>query len=131
MEKLYKVARDALSNSYSPYSKFRVGASVLLKDGKIIGGCNIENASYGLCNCAERTALFTVYAQGYKKEDIEKMLIISDAKKPISPCGACRQVMVELINEDVEVILTNSEKETKVLKVKDLLPYSFSGEEFL
>ncbi|HHU56500.1 MAG TPA: cytidine deaminase [Acholeplasmataceae bacterium] len=128
MEKLYEEALKAYHNSYSPYSRYKVGASILLSDGKIINGCNVENASYGLTNCAERTALFYAFSQGYRKEDIKKLLVIADGR-PASPCGACRQVLVELMNPDAEVILTNLNKEVKILKVKELLPYYFSGED--
>ena len=96
MNKVIEAATLARENSYAPYSKFRVGAALLLKNGEIIRGCNIENASYGLCNCAERTALFTAYAKGYRKDDIVAMSISGDTEGPISPCGACRQVMSEL-----------------------------------
>lgn len=129
MEKLYQSAIQAFNHSYSPYSKFRVGASVLLKNGDIINGCNVENASYGLTNCAERTALFATYTQGYHKEDIDKILILADSKGPIAPCGACRQVISELMDSECEVILTNLSKDTHVMKVKDLLPYPFTNKE--
>lgn len=128
MDKLYEAAREVFNNSYSPYSKFKVGAAVLLKNGEIVTGCNVENASYGLSNCAERTALFTVYSKGYRMNDIDKMMIIGDVEKPISPCGACRQVIIELMNPESEVIMTNLKKDYKILKVKDLLPYSFDKE---
>lgn len=127
--KLYNSALEAYKKSYSPYSKFGVGASILLKNGEIINGCNVENASYGLSNCAERTTLFTAYSKGYRKEDIEKMLVIANAPRPVSPCGACRQVMSELLGPDIEVTLTNLNKEEKVMTVKELLPYSFSEED--
>jgi cytidine deaminase len=128
MDKLYDAALEAFNHAYAPYSHFHVGASVLLKDGKIISGANIENASYGLSNCAERSTLFACYSQGYRKDDIMKLLIIGDVEKPISPCGACRQVISELMNPECEVILTNLKKDMKVLKVKDLLPYAFTSE---
>ena len=123
------MAIKAYKNAYTPYSKFNVGAAVLLKDGTIIKGCNIENASYGLSNCAERTTLFTTYAMGYKKDDIEKFLIVANTKRPVSPCGACRQVMAELMNLDTEVFLTNLNRDVKMMKVSELIPYSFSGED--
>lgn len=128
MEKLYDSALVVFKNSYSPYSKFKVGASILLKNGEIISGTNIENASYGLTNCAERSALFAAYSKGYRKEDIDKMMVIGDVESPISPCGACRQVMSELMDSDSEVVLTNLKKDIKVMKVKELLPYSFDKE---
>jgi len=125
-DKLYEQVLKAYENAYTPYSKFNVGAALLMKDGSIITGSNIENASYGLSNCAERSALFAAYSQGYRKEDIVKMMVIGSTERPISPCGACRQVMSELIDSEVEVILTNLNKDFKVLKVKDFLPYSFT-----
>ncbi len=128
MDKLYNACKKVFDNSYSPYSKFKVGAAVLLKNGEIITGCNVENASYGLSNCAERTALFTVYSAGYRIDDIDKMMIIGDVEKPISPCGACRQVIIELMHPECEIIMTNLKKDYKLLKVKDLLPYSFDKE---
>lgn len=125
MEKLYKEALKAFNNAYAPYSNFHVGAAVLLKDGTIVSGANVENASYGLSNCAERTALFKVYALGYRKDDIVKMLVLADTLEPVSPCGACRQVMSELLKEDTSIILTNLKKVTKIYTIKELLPFSF------
>ncbi|HKM30130.1 MAG TPA: cytidine deaminase [Bacilli bacterium] len=127
-EKMYQEAYKAYQNAYTPYSKFNVGAAVLLKDGKIIAGSNIENASFGLTNCAERTTLFYTYSQGYRREDMVKFLVLANTNEPISPCGACRQVMVELLNKDTEVILTNLKKDVLTMTVADLLPYSFSGD---
>ena len=126
---MYEVALKAYHNAYTPYSHFNVGACVLLKDGTMISGCNVENASYGLCNCAERTALFSTYAQGYRKDDIVSLMVIGNTDRPISPCGACRQVISELMNPDCDVILTNLKKDLKVYKVKDLLPYAFTEED--
>lgn len=128
-DKLIREAILAKVNSYSPYSNFRVGAAALLKDGTIICGTNIENASYGLSNCAERTCLFNVYAQGYHKEDIVGFAISGDTNDFISPCGACRQVMVELLDENVSVFLINNKEEFKEIKVKKLLPFSFKGDD--
>lgn len=125
IQKMVDEALEARLNAYVPYSNFKVGAAVLTKDGKIFRGCNIENASYGLCNCAERTALFKVYSEGYKKDDIVMMSVSGDTKNPISPCGACRQVMNELLHKDTPVILTNNKKDVYKTTVKDLLPYSF------
>lgn len=115
--------------AYTPYSNFKVGAAILLKNGKYILGCNVENASYGLCNCAERTALFKMISEGYNKNDVECMCIVGQTTRPISPCGACRQVMSELLLANTPIILTNLEREIKELKVIDLLPYSFSEED--
>jgi cytidine deaminase len=128
-EKMFEMALKAYQNAYTPYSKFNVGAALLMKDDKIIIGSNIENASYGLTNCAERSALFAAYSQGYRKEDILKVMIIGDTSGPISPCGACRQVISELVSENVDVILTNLNKKTKIMKVYELLPYRFQEED--
>ncbi|KAF2956173.1 cytidine deaminase [Marinitoga sp. 38H-ov] len=124
-ELLYKKAKDAMNKSYSPYSKFKVGAALLTKSGKIYTGTNIENASYGLSMCAERTAIFKAVSDGEK--DFETLVVIGDTDKPISPCGACRQVIAEFGVD--EVILTNLKKDFKEMSVEDLLPYGFSGEE--
>lgn len=125
LDKKYELAVLARSRSYSPYSKFKVGAVCILNTGEYVLGCNVENASYGLCNCAERTALFSLIAQGYNPKDVVEMVIIADTLNPVSPCGACREVMKELLNENVVVTLFNLNKDVKVLKVKDLLPYAF------
>ena len=124
-DKLLDIALIARSNAYTPYSKFKVGAAILLTNGKYITGCNVENASYGLCNCAERTALFKMISDGYTKNDVVAMAIVGQTEDPISPCGACRQVMEELLNPDTPVILGNLERKTKEMLVKELLPYSF------
>ena len=126
--KLYNEALKAYENSYSPYSNFKVGASLLTKDGNIFIGTNVENISFGLTNCAERSSLFNAYSNGYRKDDIEVLLIVGNTSKPISPCGACRQVNNELMNKDSLVILTNLNKEMIECKVSDLLPYSFEEE---
>lgn len=121
-------ALEALKNSYSPYSNYKVGATVFLKNGKCVKGVNVENASYGLTNCAERTALFTCYSLGYRKEDIEGIAIASLSSVPASPCGACRQVICELMNEDAFVIFGNDQDVINEMKVKDLLPSAFNKE---
>lgn len=126
MEKLYNEALAAYNNSYSPYSNFKVGAAILTKSGQIFTGTNIENASFGLTICAERNAMFQAYAKGFRKGDFLSILVIGDTDEPISPCGACRQVMLELLGGDCKVILTNLKKDIKETTVKELLPYSFS-----
>lgn len=127
-KKLLDEALKALENSYSPYSNFKVGAAILMKNGQIIKGTNIENASYGLTNCAERTALFSAYSLGFKKDDILGIAIASLSTPPASPCGACRQVISELMNENCFVIYGNNHNEIYEVKVKDLLPGCFSKE---
>ncbi len=96
-----------------------------MKNGSFIHGCNIENVSYGLSNCAERTALFKMVSEGYSKEDVVAMAIVADTTLPVSPCGACRQVMAELLKKETKVILANMKKEYKMTTVEELLPYSF------
>ncbi|MEG6567393.1 cytidine deaminase [Thermoanaerobacterium saccharolyticum] len=123
-EKLLEAAKGARDSAYAPYSKFKVGACVITKSGKIYKGCNIENSSYGLTNCAERTALFSAYANGDR--EIEAIAVVADTDEPVSPCGACRQVMYELGGEDMTVILGNIKGDFVVKKAKDLLPYAFS-----
>lgn len=125
MQKLYEKALEAYNNSYSPYSNFKVGAALLCKDGNIIIGTNVENASFGLSNCAERTAMFNAIASGYKPHDFDCLMVIGNTENPISPCGACREVMKEILGLDCKVILTNLKDERKEMKVSDLLPYSF------
>lgn len=119
---LVKKARSAKQYSYSPYSKFRVGAALLSTSGKIYMGCNIENSSFGLTICAERTALFKAISEGTRK--FKALAIASDAKGFIPPCGACRQVILDLAR-DVDVIMTDSRGKTKILKAIELLPYPF------
>ena len=126
---LLKYAIEATVNSYSPYSNFKVGAALLLKNGKVIKGANIENASYGLTNCAERTCLFSAYAAGVKKEDIVMMCVYSPKNHLVSPCGACRQVMSELLPSNCDIILAYGENNVMHTTMKELLPLSFTSED--
>ena len=114
----------AAENAYVPYSHFRVGAALLTKEGKVFQGCNIENASFGLTNCAERTAIFKAVSEGHR--DFTCLAVYGDTKDPISPCGACRQVMVEFFKSDSKVILIAEDKSTVEMTVGELLPYSFT-----
>ena len=118
-------ALNARSKAYTPYSKFNVGAAIELKNGKIIHGANIENASFGLTSCAERNALFSLISQGYSKEDIVSITIIANDHGPVSPCGACRQVMHELLPRDAKIYLANTKGEIKETNTDELLPYAF------
>ena len=129
MKKNILEAKKAFDNSYSPYSKFKVGAALELKDGTFIHGTNVENASFGLTNCAERSALFAAYSKGYRKEDILSLTIIADDKQPISPCGACRQVMNELMPQGTKILLTNLKGDKKEVTPEELLPYAFDLED--
>ncbi len=129
-EQLIALAFEAKKNSYSPYSKYPVGACVLTKDGKTFKGANIENASFGLTNCAERSAIFATYSNGYRKKDIEAIAIVSDGEKLAAPCGACRQVLNELLQKDTPIILSNGVK-TIETNINELLPMSFDPEDVL
>lgn len=130
MLKQYELALKARENAYAPYSNYKVGACLVLNDGNFIIGSNVENSSYGLTNCAERSALFAAISQGYKKEDFKEIVIATVNETPGSPCGACRQVISELMNQEAQVTLINTKLTNTInLKVKDLLPYAFTGEE--
>ncbi len=125
---LLKKAFDAMENAYAPYSNYHVGSCVLTKNNVYIIGANIENASFGLTSCAERNAIFTAYSMGYRKEDIQAMAIVSDGDLLAAPCGACRQVLVELLNQDTPIVLSNK-KEEKITNIRELLPMSFTSED--
>lgn len=120
-EKLINIAIDAKKNSYSPYSKFRVGAALLCKDGEIFSGTNIENSSYSLTICAERTAIFKAVSEG--KMEFDTIVVAADSEDLTPPCGACRQVIYEF-NSNMKVILTNGKK-TKSYNIKELLTHPF------
>lgn len=122
---LLNLARQARDNAYAPYSRFLVGAALVTRDGRHFTGCNVENASYGLCNCAERTALFSAVAAGCKPGDFAALAVIGDTAGPISPCGACRQVMSELCDDTMPVWLGNLAGAVQQTTVAALLPGSF------
>ncbi|KIQ95488.1 Cytidine deaminase [Anoxybacillus thermarum] len=126
-QQLIEAAKQARERAYVPYSKFKVGAALLTKDGKVYGGCNIENASYGLCNCAERTALFKAYSEG--DHEYAMLAVVADTERPVPPCGACRQVIVELCDPNMPVILANMKGDVQETTVKELLPGAFSKED--
>jgi len=122
---LLTLARSAREQAYAPYSHFLVGAALLTRDGRRFSGCNVENASYGLCNCAERTALFSAIAAGCQPGDFAALAVIGDTPDPISPCGACRQVMSELCDDAMPVLLGNLQGARQETTVAALLPGSF------
>lgn len=128
---LIKKSKEALKNSYSNYSHFKVGAAIQLKNGNFIIGTNIENASFGLTNCAERSALFAAYSLGYRKDDIIAMSIATESNKMVSPCGACRQVIAELVHPETPIYLVYGKETIHTFKttIKELLPYSFGEED--
>jgi len=100
-KRLLAAARRAMKNAYAPYSKFKVGAALLTTSGKLFLGCNIENASYGMTNCAERTAIFSAVAQLGPKTKIRAIAVVNNQNVPCSPCGACRQVIFQFGPEAV------------------------------
>jgi cytidine deaminase len=126
-DKLIDEARAARELAYTPYSKFKVGAALACKDGRVFRGCNVENASYGLCNCAERTAFFSAIAQGYKPGDFTALAVIGDTDGPIAPCGACRQVILELGGNALPVMLTNLKGDKLETTAAEQLPHAFAG----
>jgi cytidine deaminase len=127
IEQLIEEAKRAREMAYVPYSKFGVGAALLTKDGKVYRGCNIENAAYSMCNCAERTALFKAYSEGDR--DFGLLAVVADTDRPCSPCGACRQVISELCPKDMKVVLTNLKGDILETTVEELLPGAFTPED--
>ncbi len=125
IEKLYIPARTASDNAYSPYSGARVGASLLDEKGNVYTGCNVENASYGLTQCAERNALSAAISAGMKPGTAHVLLIYATGFEVLAPCGACRQVMSELLADDAVIISCHSEKDFHSWLVGELLPDSF------
>ena len=121
IQKLIDCATVAREKSYSPYSCFGVGAALLCEDGTIYEGCNIENASYGLTNCAERTAIFKAVSEGYTK--FKALAVVADTEGPCSPCGACRQVISEF--EIPYIIMANLKGDYTVVELDELLPFRF------
>ena len=126
---LIKEAKLARTKAYAPYSKFLVGAALLCKDGTVFHGANVENSSYPLCMCAERNALYHAYMNGYQKDDFAALALVGDTDRPISPCGACRQVMQELLPIDAVIIMANIKGEVKISNMKELLPFAFDKED--
>ena len=112
-----------MKKTYSPYSHFGVGAALLCEDGRIYEGCNIENASYGLTNCAERTAIFKAVSEGHTK--FKALAVVADTEGPCAPCGACRQVMVEF--KIPIIIMGNMKGDIEVVPADVLVPFSFSS----
>jgi cytidine deaminase len=122
LRRLEKAARAAAKKSYSPYSKFPVGAAVLTGSRKIFAGCNVENASYGLCNCAERTAIFSAAAAGEKK--LRAVVVFTPTPEPTLPCGACRQVINEF-GPRAEIVSVCASKQRIATTLDALLPAAF------
>jgi len=121
--RLLRSAKKVMKNAHAPYSKFRVGAAVLLSNGKVFSGCNIENASYGMTNCAERTAIFSAVAQLGPKIEIRAVSVVNDHGVPCSPCGACRQVIYEF-GPDATIFFQGANG-PKQAHITELLPEGF------
>ncbi len=121
-QELIKIANEAKEMAYSPFSNFKVGAALLGKSGKVYTGCNVENSTYGATNCAERTAIFKAVSEG--EREYTKIAIMSSSGDFTSPCGICRQVIFEFM-EDGEIILGNEAGEEKVYTVREMLPEGF------
>ena len=118
-----------LDKAYAPYSKFHVSCILEMKDGKYIPGVNVENASYGAAICAERNAITTAVAMGYKKGDFKKIYVMVSGDKLSTPCFICRQVITEFFDKDSEVILMGKNGESKTILVSELCPYPFDSED--
>lgn len=125
-----KAAVGALSRSYSPYSRFRVGSSVLCSDGRIFSGTNVENASYGLSMCAERVAIFKAVSEGCR--EISKVYVATESEKPVPPCGACLQVMAEFSRDGaLEIVMMSSGGRILRKRLGEVLTLRFSPEDLL
>ncbi len=125
MKEILTMCKALLENCYAPYSKFKVSAVLLLKDGKTIGGVNVENASYGATICAERNAINAALTKGYKKEDFASLTIMANSDNIVRPCSICRQTFVEFFNEDFIIHMSNQNLEYESLTLKDLVPFPF------
>lgn len=126
MEAAVQAALQARENAFAPFSKFRVGAAVVLRDGSIVSGCNVENASYGLTICAERVAVFKAISEGARPGDFSLVVVATNAAVLTPPCGACRQILWEFCG-DVPVVLVNVQGERREFAMKDLLPEAFDA----
>jgi cytidine deaminase len=126
IDALIRAARAARERAYAPYSDFAVGAALLTATGKVFAGCNVENASYGLSICAERTAIVSAVAAGHR--DFLAIAVVTPTAGRASPCGACRQMLVEF-NPAMQVILTNLKGDTVLTTADALLPGAFSGKD--
>lgn len=123
-KELVKLAQEIKENAYAPYSGFRVGAALLTGSGRVFTGVNIENASFGATNCAERTAIFKAVSEGEKS--IRTIAIASDSDDFVFPCGICRQVIAEFCDRDTKIICSRKDGEYKIYTVKELLPHAFT-----
>lgn len=126
-KELIKTAIEYKKRAYCSYSNFQVGSAVLFTSGKIYGGCNIENASYGATNCAERTAIFKGISEGEK--EIEAIAIVGDLNTLTYPCGICRQVIAEFASKNIKIIIAKNQDEYIVKSLEEILPAAFNKED--
>ncbi|SER12230.1 cytidine deaminase [Gracilibacillus ureilyticus] len=124
-QELINLAKKAREKAYTPYSKFRVGAALLMKSGKVYSGCNIENAAYPVTVCAERTAIFKAISDG--EYDFEEMAVVADTERPVPPCGSCRQVLSEFFPKDSLIHTSNLNGNVNTVTMEELLPFSFEA----
>ncbi len=124
VERLISAAEQAMDHSYAPYSGFHVGAALLCENGSVYTGCNIENASFSVTNCAERTALFKAVSEGHRA--FTAIAVISDSEEITPPCGTCRQALAEFCGSDFLILMSDSDRNYRETTLGALLPYKFS-----
>lgn len=126
MDDLIAAALAARDFAHAPYSGFRVGAALGVRDGRVFTGCNIENASYGLTLCAERVAIFKAMSEGVRREEFTMLVVSADTPVLTPPCGACRQIISEFTPASMEILLVNLQGDRESFRIEDLLPRSFN-----
>ena len=126
---LVKLSIEAREKAYAPYSKFKVGAAIEMEDGSVYTGCNVENASYGAANCAERTAIFKAVSEGHLV--LKKIAVVGDMSAFTAPCGICRQVIAEFASDDVQIIIVKNEDEYQIKTLEEILPGAFRKADLL
>ncbi|EJE7233521.1 TPA: cytidine deaminase [Clostridium botulinum] len=128
-DEIIKKAIEVRENAYVPYSKFKVGAALLTEDDTIYTGCNIENASYGATNCAERTAIFKAISEGHKK--IKAIAVVGSFQEYTYPCGICRQVISEFANGNIDIIIVKDKNNYEIKKLDEILPGAFTKKDLI
>lgn len=126
-QELWRAAVAAQERGYAPYSRFQVGAALRCADGAIVAGCNVENASYPLSCCAERTALYAAVAQGHRQ--FQRIVVVGPGPDLISPCGGCRQALAEFGDFDVIMADRDPRRPSRTMRVSELLPHQFTSED--
>lgn len=126
---LVKLCIEARENAYVPYSNFKVGAAIEMEDGSVYTGCNIENASYGAANCAERTAIFKAVSEGHRV--LKKIAVVGDMSAFTAPCGICRQVIAEFASDDIQIVIVKNSEEYKIKTLEEVLPGAFRKSDLL